>query len=236
MEVDGPNSVIMHTERAIKFVLDNPISEKIWPGATEIATRMVENTKKDRNTEDINNLTALTGVVYPGNDNNSNVYSSEEDAYSLPGTIGGNIYESIKQGMSLEEASSNSNMQSVVDQDAIAEEDRGKDWKGRSLTDTGNGRRLIDSFGRAIRYTPGLGWFVWSNGYWKPDAENLHMQEIAKKHKVDENVIKNALKNNEKIYYGTITDEDDDYFKVALCHTEIYYNSPEFAIIKEGEY
>ena len=181
MPLEGPNSVIMHTERAIDFVLKNPISEKIWPGATEIANRMVENTKREQNTEDINKLTALTGVVYPGIDQNANIYSSTEDDYSLPGTIGGNVYESIKQGMSLEEASSNSNMQSVVDQDAIAVEDRGKDWKGRSLTDTGNGRRLIDSFGRAIRYTPGLGWFVWSNGYWKPDAENLHMQEIAKK-------------------------------------------------------
>ena len=181
MEVEGANSIIMHTERAIKFVLENPISEKIWPGATKIATRMVENTEREKNTADINDLTALTGVVYPGRDKNSNIYSPDKDLYNLPGTIGGNVYESIKSGMSLEEASSNVNMKSVVDVDAIAEEDRGENWKHRSLTDTGNGRRLIDSFGPAIRYTPGLGWFVWSNGYWKPDVENLHMQEIAKK-------------------------------------------------------
>lgn len=196
MEVQGANSVIMHTERAIKFVLENPLSEQIWPGSTDIASNMVENTKREQGTEDINDITAITGVVYPGENINENVYissldsdsepesDSEQDDYSLPGTIGGNVYELIKDGMSLEEASANSNMKTVYDQDAIPIKDRAapnKKWLGRSLTDTGNGRRLIDSFGKAIRYTPGLGWFVWSNGYWKPDAENLHMQEVAKK-------------------------------------------------------
>jgi putative DNA primase/helicase len=72
-------------------------------------------------------------------------------------------------------------MGSVSDQDAIREEDRGPDYKGRSFSDTGNGRRLIDSFGQALRYTPGLGWFTWSNGFWKPDIEDLNIQELSKK-------------------------------------------------------
>lgn len=51
----------------------------------------------------------------------------------------------------------------------------------RSLSDTGNGRRIVDSFSTLIRYTSGLGWFGWSENYWKSDPENLSIQEIAKK-------------------------------------------------------
>ena len=181
MPLDGKNSVIMHTERAIDFVIKHPMIDKIWPGASDHARLMVENTEREKNSSENTGLTALTGVVYPGPKHNIDVYSSDSDTYNLPGTIGGKVSESIKDGMSLEEASSNRNMGAVFDQDAINEEDRGPDWKGRSLSDTGNGRRLIDSFGQALRYTPSLGWFVWSNGYWKPDAEELHMQETAKK-------------------------------------------------------
>jgi P4 family phage/plasmid primase-like protien len=182
MDLQGPNSVIMHTERAIKYVLDNPIVNKMYPSASDYARNMVENTEREQKPQSIENLTAITGVVYPGADHNSNVYSSfDEDIYSLPGTIGGNVSNAIKNNKSLEEASTNRAMGAVFDVDAVAEEDRGDHWKGRSLTDTGNGRRLIDSFGQAVRYTPGLGWFVWSNGFWKPDIEELHMQEVAKK-------------------------------------------------------
>jgi putative DNA primase/helicase len=50
----------------------------------------------------------------------------------------------------------------------------------RSFTDVGNSRRLVDTFASAIRYTPGLGWFFWEGNYWKPDQENLELQELAK--------------------------------------------------------
>jgi P4 family phage/plasmid primase-like protien len=170
MPLEGPNSVIMHTERAIDFVLKNPIIDKIWPGAAQYANNMIEDTKR---TQNAGNQQPLLGVVQPPKD--------FLDEYSLPGTFGGAVSESINKGMSLEEASSNENMGIIKDQDAINEEDRGPDWKGRSLSDTGNGRRLIDSFGQALRYTPGLGWFVWSNGFWKPDPEDLHIQEVSKK-------------------------------------------------------
>jgi P4 family phage/plasmid primase-like protien len=170
MPLEGPNSVIMHTERAIDFVLKNPIIDKIWPGAAQYANNMIEDTKR---TQNAGNQQPLLGVVQPPKD--------FLDEYSLPGTFGGAVKESIDNGMSLEEASSNDNMGIIKDQDAINEEDRGPDWKGRSLSDTGNGRRLIDSFGQALRYTPGLGWFVWSNGFWKPDPEDLNIQEVSKK-------------------------------------------------------
>jgi putative DNA primase/helicase len=66
------------------------------------------------------------------------------------------------------------------DPDALFEEDGGEPGK-RTLSDTGNGRRLIDTFGSAVRYTPGLSWFHWSQGYWKPDSESLEMQELSKR-------------------------------------------------------
>jgi putative DNA primase/helicase len=57
----------------------------------------------------------------------------------------------------------------------------GADEGKRSLSDTGNGRRLVDVFGAGVRYTTGLGWFVWKDGYWKPDKEELEIQELAKR-------------------------------------------------------
>lgn len=171
MPLEGSNSLIMHTRRAIKFVDDNPIIDKIWPGATEYAQNMIEDTRRNQE-KNVNEIKPLLGVVQPSN---------SFDEYNLPGTIGGNISENINSGMSLDEASSNTAMKAIADVDALREEDKGKDWKGRSLTDTGNGRRLIDSFGHALRYTPGLGWFTWSSGFWKPDKESLQIQEISKK-------------------------------------------------------
>ena len=171
MSLEGPNSLLMHTRRAIKFVDENPIIDKIWPGAAEYAQNMVEDTRRTQEASSYE-LKPMLGVVQPV-DNFTD--------YNLPGTIGGNISENISSGMSLDEASSNTAMKAVSDVDALREEDKGKDWKGRSLSDTGNGRRLIDSFGEAIRYTPGLGWFTWSNGFWKPDKEALQIQEISKK-------------------------------------------------------
>ena len=165
------NELLTHVRNAIKFVEENSIIDKLWPGATEYAQNMVEDTRKNQE-KNINEIKPLLGVVQPSN---------SFDEYSLPGTIGGNVSENINSGMSLDEASSNTAMKAVFDVDALREEDKGPKWKGRSLTDTGNGRRLIDSFGHALRYTPGLGWFAWSNGFWKPDKESLQIQEISKK-------------------------------------------------------
>ena len=172
LPLEGHNGLLMHTRNAIKWVGDNPLLDKIFPGASQFAQNMIEDTRRTQQ-ESANTPVAMTGVVQPP--------STFIPDYELPGTIGGKIAENIKDGMSLDEASSNRNMDTVLDQDAINEEDRGPNWKGRSLTDTGNGRRLIDSFGQALRYTPGLGWFTWSSGFWKPDPEDLNVQEISKK-------------------------------------------------------
>lgn len=50
----------------------------------------------------------------------------------------------------------------------------------RSMTDIGNGRRIIDRAGGGVRYTPGLGWFVWNGEYWYPDVDGGVIAEIAK--------------------------------------------------------
>lgn len=50
----------------------------------------------------------------------------------------------------------------------------------RTLTDTGNGRRLVDTYGQILRYTPGLGWFYWNDQYWVPDVEELAVRERTK--------------------------------------------------------
>jgi putative DNA primase/helicase len=170
LPLEGPGGLLMHTRRAIDFVTKNPMIDKIWPGASEYAQNMIEDTRRTK--EASQDLQPILGVVQPSNTFNE---------YDLVGTISGNISEGIKNGMSLDEASSNTTMGSVFDQDAVREEDRGPDYVGRSFSDTGNGRRLIDSFGQALRYTPGLGWFVWSNGFWKPDVEDLNIQEVSKK-------------------------------------------------------
>lgn len=66
------------------------------------------------------------------------------------------------------------------DPDALSGEE-GADPARRSLSDLGNGRRVVDSFNSVIRYTPGLGWFNWQGNFWEPDSENLRTRELTKK-------------------------------------------------------
>ncbi|UVG35138.1 DNA primase/polymerase/helicase [Microbacterium phage Cece] len=85
----------------------------------------------------------------------------------------------------------------ALDADALSEEDGGTAG-GRTMTDTGNGRRFVDAFGNILRYTPGLGFFLWNNEYWMPDVEELGVRESAKK--------LSAIVGAEA---GTITDKDE---------------------------
>jgi putative DNA primase/helicase len=94
--------------------------------------------------------------------------------------IGDRLAGLVKSGLSVAEAIGGGNMGLPDDQDAIDPEDGGTPGD-RTLTDVGNSRRLVDTFGSAIRYTPGLGWFYWDGNYWKPDIENLELQELAKR-------------------------------------------------------
>jgi P4 family phage/plasmid primase-like protien len=170
MPLEGQNGLLMHVRRAMSFIADNPKINMKWPGISDVETgwakRSTEETQAKFNPDTGEIFTALTGVVQPRSD-------------ALPGTLAGAVSTSIYNGESIEEASSLSNLNVPKDVDAINEEDGGVIGM-RTLSDTGNGRRFVDTFGVAVRYSEGLGWFNWNGSYWKPDVEGLEMQELAK--------------------------------------------------------
>ena len=167
LELEGAGGLLMHVRRAIDFVVNNPKTERLWPGLQEWANKSQEETRATAQTQKTSS------------DKKSKATPSDDDRY-LPGTIGGTVHSSLKDGDSIADASNISNIDVPQDPDALGEGEGGEPGK-RTLSDTGNGRRLVDSFGAAIRYTPGLGWFNWDGGYWKPDVENLEMRELSKK-------------------------------------------------------
>lgn len=166
LPLEGAGGLLMHVRRAIQFVIDNPKTERLWPGLQEWAQRSQEETRSSATpilTRTGTATSPMLGVVQP-----------------LPGTIAGAITSSIEDGDSISEAANLLNIDVPKDVDALREDEGGEPGK-RTLTDTGNGRRVVDAFGPAIRYTPGLGWFHWDGSYWKPDVEDLEMRELAKK-------------------------------------------------------
>ena len=177
LELEGSNGLLMHVRNAIQFVIDNPKTEKLWPGLTEYQKSWAQKSQEETDSyprkttkTEASYPKALTGVVSPPQ-------HSEE---YFPGTIGGRVAENISDYDDISVHQAASNIDIPHDPDALYEEDGGEPGK-RTLSDTGNGRRLIDAFGPVLRYTPGLGWFHWSHGYWKPDAEDLEVQELAKR-------------------------------------------------------
>ena len=84
------------------------------------------------------------------------------------------------KGLSATEASGGGNINIPNDVDAVNEEDGGRIGY-RTLTDTGNGRRMIDAFSSVIRYTESLGWFYWDGNHWRHDVEQLKIKELSKK-------------------------------------------------------
>jgi putative DNA primase/helicase len=167
MDLEGPNSLLMHTRRAMDFVADNPVTFKLYPELENWVNRSQAETNATL-------ASANTPAV------NTSDPDDWEDFSSLPGTVGGSVAEATKNGMSIADAFSSGNIDIPRDPDAISEAEGGTPGK-RTLSDIGNGRRLVDSFGNAIRYTPGIGWFIWDGQYWRPDAEDLGMHELAKK-------------------------------------------------------
>jgi len=171
MNLEGPNGVLMHTRRAMDFVAENPITYRMYPELEEWATKNKLENEASSQGSYYQAPKALTSTSDP---------DDIEDESTLEGTLGGDVSSASKNGLSIFEAFSSGNIDVPKDPDAISAAEGGKPGQ-RSLSDTGNGRRLIDTFGSSIRYTPGIGWFIWDGQYWKPDAEDLGMQEIAKK-------------------------------------------------------
>jgi putative DNA primase/helicase len=168
MELEGANSLLMHTRRAMDFVADNPVGFKMYPELESWVNRSQAETNA-----------TLASANAPAI-STSDPDDAEQFVGSLPGTVGGAVAEATRNGMSIADAFSSGNIDIPKDPDAITEAEGGTPGK-RTLSDIGNGRRLVDSFGNAIRYTPGIGWFIWDGTYWRPDAEDLGMHELAKK-------------------------------------------------------
>jgi P4 family phage/plasmid primase-like protien len=173
MELEGPNSLLMHVNRAIDFVSGSPKVNLKWNGISEyVESRGMAWAEKSQ-AEGVSSEVEV--YVDPASGAADKASSSVG-----PDFVGDRVHKLVQTGMSVSEAGSGGNLNLPDDQDAVDPEDGGTPGD-RSLTDVGNSRRLVDTFGSAIRYTPGLGWFHWDGHYWKPDIENLELQELAKK-------------------------------------------------------
>lgn len=171
MELEGTNSLLMHTHRAIDFVANSPKLDQKWDGLTEWA--------RGAGTDWANQSTQETALAIA----NASVLEAVEVVPTVtmpPRFVGDVVSDLIEGGSSVDDAINNGNSPLPKDIDAISAEDGGRPGF-RSLTDVGNSRRIVDTYGSAIRYTPGLGWFHWDGQYWCPDIEELHMQELAKR-------------------------------------------------------
>ena len=166
LHIEGQNGLLQHVRRAIDFVANNP---KIGYTSPEVAEWMKN--QATRMSSEMSQNTAPTKVV--------EMSDANDDAY-LPGTYGGTVSQNMHDGETVHAAGSGGNIDIPKDPDAIHEADGAQVGK-RTLSDTGNGRRLIDTFGGGVRYTPGLGWFTWSGNYWKHDMEDLEMLELSKR-------------------------------------------------------
>lgn len=177
MEVEGQNSVLMHTRRAIDWVADNPVWAKWWEGIKDyVPDNGADWAKK-----------ASENFVKAPTPSNSFNYSQETTRDSLESNnsitrvqdVGDQVASLASSGRALKDINSGGNLDLPKDPDAISAEAGGKIGY-RSLTDVGNGRRLVDSFGATIRYTDNVGWFVWNGNYWRPDTQSSEVREIAK--------------------------------------------------------
>lgn len=175
LNIEGPNGVLMHTRRAIDFVQENPIGFKNNPELQEWAKNRGTGKEVTKDTDYYKGQTPANSTSDPDDDS-----YQDANVTSALGTLGGDVSASSSSGISVMESFGAGNVDVPKDPDAITEAEGGKPGQ-RSLSDTGNGRRLVDTFGSSVRYTPSVGWFIWDGTYWKPDAEDLNMQELAKK-------------------------------------------------------
>ena len=207
LPLEGQGSLLMHVRRAIDFVINNPKTERLWPGLQEWAQKSQEETNASAKPQSA-----------PSTVPSANTRITAYEHSHLPGTVGGTVDAGVRDGDSVRNASNLSNIDVPKDPDAIGENEGGEPGK-RTLSDTGNGRRLVDSFGPAVRYTPGLGWFHWDGGYWKPDIENLEMRELSKKLA--------PIIASEIVNY----DEISSLQSVKLKHMEVIYNKEKDVLI-----
>jgi putative DNA primase/helicase len=174
LPLNGPGGLMQHVQNAIEFVRANPKTAR----HVEVADWEKKAAEKIKQGTLRQGVYQPTGryVAPPEEEDDDSSY----DMYSAPGTVGGAVKAAAIAGATIYEATDLRNMDVPKQVDALTEEEGGQPGK-RSLSDTGNGRRIVDSFGSILRYTAGLGWFSWSGNHWEEDKENLNLRELTKK-------------------------------------------------------
>ncbi|MGL4998028.1 MAG: phage/plasmid primase, P4 family [Cetobacterium sp.] len=176
LELEGPTGLLGHVRRAIEFVKDNPKTSGVWADsvkewekeqAVRIGAHVQETAQK------------IVSAIAETNTSDPDDMDSGYDMYTAPGTIGGAVSSGALSGLSYRDAAKLTNINVPKDPDALTIEEGGAPGR-RSLTDVGNGRRLIDAYQSLLRYTPGLGWHNWGGTHWESDPENLALRELAK--------------------------------------------------------
>ena len=170
MDLEGTNGLLMHVRRAIDFVHANPKTQLTNPEYASWQKSKAERITQEGSEDTVH---SVKGVVPPEREG----VTISPDGYAKAIA---EIAKYVEEGDSIDSATSLARIDVPEDYDSVSAEDGGKMGR-RSLSDTGNGRRLVDIFGTGIRYSPGLGWFVWKNGHWKTDTEDLEVKELAKR-------------------------------------------------------
>jgi putative DNA primase/helicase len=176
LEVEGTNSVLMHTRRAIKFVEENPKVNLYWPELNDWVKSQGVELAEGMERDFISSKSSKDAFNY------ENVYDTvkdEVDARPAANSVGHQMATFAAEGRGLKDVALGGNLNLPKDVDAISEEGGGRPGF-RTLSDVGNGRRLVDAFGSTIRYTPNLGWFIWDGNYWKPDNQKMSIREVSK--------------------------------------------------------
>ncbi len=171
LSIEGPNGLLQHVHNAIDFVAKNPKGSLVDENAVKWMQDRAQKIGGSSSSETEQSTTSLLGVVQP---------PTVSQGAPLPPTKEFSVETFPDDADSIYAATTLTNLDVPKDPDSLDERDGGDPGK-RSLSDTGNGRRIVDRFGRGIRYTTGIGWFLWEEGYWKPDPESLSIQELAKR-------------------------------------------------------
>jgi putative DNA primase/helicase len=173
LDLEGPGGLLMHVRRAIEFVAQNPksagrFSAPVTEWEKDYARKLSEGSLRAGAPEPFD--------YAPDPDSEDDI---DDAMYSLPGTVGGAVATAAMSGKSARQAANLRNVDTPPDQDALTAEEGGTPER-RSMTDVGNGRRLVDAYHTIMRYTPGLGWFSWTGKHWETDVENLQLRELCK--------------------------------------------------------
>lgn len=184
LPLEGPGGLLSHVQRAIEFVQQNPkvaLIPQVEEWQKEAAAKMQAGTFRSGVAREAAPQPSVQ-IQAKARSQQSISYMDEDDVemYTAPGTVGGAVASAAMAGMSVNEATRLTNIDVPKDPDALTAEEGGTPG-ARSLSDVGNGRRIVDSFGSVIRYTPGMGWFNWGGAHWQYDKETLNVKEQAKK-------------------------------------------------------